>query len=369
MTSHPVHRPVVLDIAGTALSSDDRRRLLHPLTGGVILFGRNWQDRQQLCELTAHIKALRPDLLVCVDQEGGRVQRFRTDGFVELPPMSVFGQLVDVGGEGLSAALLHAMDLATACGHVLAAQLRACGVDFSFTPVLDLNYGTSRVIGDRAFHRSPEVVSLLARALIHGLARVGVRNCGKHFPGHGFVAADSHTDVPVDGRTLEPILQQDALPYAWLASCLDSVMPAHVVYAGVDGVPAGFSAHWLQDVLRGQLGFSGAIFSDDLSMEGAKVAGTAVEAAICALDAGCDMVLLCNQSLVDGGQPIDELLEGLSKALVDRRWKATPDSERRRLNLLPSGFAASWKDLEGIAAYQAALFKVRRLTAVTDSQA
>src|SRR5450432_3364114 len=300
-----VHAPVVLDIAGLVLDAADRRRLAHPLAGGVILFERNWRDRLKLTELVAEIKSLRPDMLICVDHEGGRVQRFRSDGFTALPPMRALGEMwMDDGHGGRGAGAMRALEAATAAGHVLASELRACGIDLSFTPVLDLDHGASSVIGDLAMHRDPRVVSLLAKSLMHGLLEAGMRNCGKHFPGHGFVKADSHAEVPVDDRTLAAIVGDDAKPYEWLAGTLSSVMPAHVVYSKVDANPAGFSERWLKDILRLQLEFDGAIFSDDLSMAGARTIGGAeigyADAAALALGAGCDMVLLCNQSL-DGG--------------------------------------------------------------------
>ncbi|OYU75270.1 MAG: beta-N-acetylhexosaminidase, partial [Burkholderiales bacterium PBB5] len=288
------HAAVVIDIAGTRLNADDRRRLKHPLTGGLILFARNWLDRAQLTALTAEIKAIRPDVLICVDHEGGRVQRFRSDGFTHLPAMAVLGEL-------WMRDAMAATNAATAAGYVLGAELRACGVDLSFTPVLDLDHGGSGVIGDRAFHRDARVATLLAKSLMHGLLQAGMANCGKHFPGHGYVKADSHVAAPVDKRSLKAILSDDAKPYEWLSTSLASVMPAHVVYPKVDALPAGFSERWLKHILRGDLGFQGAIFSDDLTMEGAKVAGSTLDGALAALHAGCDMVLLCNQSLVDGG--------------------------------------------------------------------
>jgi beta-N-acetylhexosaminidase len=345
------HAPVVLDVAGTRLSADDKRRLKHPLTGGLILFARNWRDRVQLTELTCEIKAIRPDVLICVDHEGGRVQRFRTDGFTHLPPMRVLGELWMKDA-------LTATDAATATGHVLGAELRACGVDLSFTPVLDLDHGGSSVIGDRAFHRDARVATLLAKSLMHGLLLAGMHNCGKHFPGHGFVKADSHVDVPVDKRSLKAILADDAKPYEWLSTSLASVMPAHVVYPKVDALPAGFSERWLKDILRLQLGFTGAIFSDDLSMEGARrINGgevTYAEAAAIALNAGCDMVLLCNQS-IDGGAGVDALLDGLSEAHTQGHWQANPDSEARRLDLLPQTAPFTWDELMHSPAYQRAL--------------
>ncbi len=353
------HAPLIIDVAGTQLSADDRRRLAHPLVGGVILFARNWQDRAQLLALTAAIKAVRHDLLVCVDHEGGRVQRFRTDGFTHIPPMRALGELwMDDGKAGPGSGALRAMDAATAAGYVLGSELRACGVDFSFTPVLDLDWGESGVIGDRAFHRDPRVVAMLARALMQGLLQAGMANCGKHFPGHGFVRADSHTEIPVDRRSLKAILQDDAAPYPWLSTVLTSVMPAHVIYPKVDGRPAGFSAKWLQDILRGRLRFDGAIFSDDLSMEGARrIDGRVVsytDAGVAALNAGCDLVLLCNQSLGDG-QAVDELIAGLADAQAAGRWQASRASEARRQALLPETLPQPWDELMVQPAYMHAL--------------
>jgi beta-N-acetylhexosaminidase len=327
--------------------------LSHPLTGGLILFSRNWRDRAQLTALCQDIKSVRSDLLICVDHEGGRVQRFRTDGFTHLPTMRTLGEqwMQDVRGQSGEGAM-RATRAATACGFVLASELRACGVDFSFTPVLDLDHGSSGVIGDRAFHRDARVVSMLAKSLMHGLLQAGMASCGKHFPGHGFVRADSHTEIPVDRRSLKAILQDDALPYAWLGGTLSSVMPAHVIYPKVDSRPAGFSSRWLQDILRGQLGFTGAIFSDDLSMEGARrLDGRLVsytEAGVAALQAGCDLVLLCNQSTPaspGGGLAVDELLDGLAEALLKGAWTASEASEWRRQALLPGREAPDWDHL------------------------
>lgn len=346
--------PLIIDIAGLSLSKIDRQRLNHPLVGGVVLFGRNWQDRQQLSALCRSIKHIRRDLLICVDHEGGRVQRFKTDGFTHLPPMRALGEmwLRTSGSKQPGSAALAACNAATACGYVLGAELRACGVDLSFTPVLDLDFGESSVIGNRAFARDPHVVSLLAKSLMHGLLQSGMANCGKHFPGHGFVAADSHTDMPVDKRSLKAILQEDAAPYGWLNTTLRSVMPAHVVYPKVDKWPAGFSSRWLNDILRAQLGFQGAIFSDDLSMAGARrTDGQAIsftQGAVLALNAGCDMVLLCNQSLPDsegGGLAVDALIDGLTEAVVKGVWRSQPASEERRRALLPQTGALAWDEL------------------------
>lgn len=348
------HAPLIIDVAGLSLNQADRRRLKHPLVGGIILFARNWQDRAQLAALCQEIKKVRQDLLICVDHEGGRVQRFKTDGFTHLPPMRALGEMwmKDSGRAGSGA--MHATNAATACGYVLGAELRACGVDLSFTPVLDLDYGESSVIGDRAFARDPRMVSLLAKSLMHGLLQSGMANCGKHFPGHGFVKADSHTEIPVDKRSLKAILADDAAPYGWLSTTLASVMPAHVIYPKVDARPAGFSSKWLGDILRAQLGFGGAIFSDDLSMAGARlIDGQQVsyaQAAVAALNAGCDMVLLCNQS-VDEGLAVDELIDGLTEAQVRGQWQLHESSEERRLALLPASPAPQWDALMVSPAY------------------
>ena len=353
------HAPLILDVAGTTLSAVDRRRLAHPLTGGVILFARNWENRAQLLALTSAIKAVRDDLLICVDHEGGRVQRFRSDGFTHLPPMRTLGDLwMRDGKGGPGSGALAATNAATAAGYVLGSELRSCGVDFSFTPILDLDWGSSTVIGDRAFHSDPRVVTLLAKSLAHGLLQAGMAHCGKHFPGHGFVHADSHTEIPVDRRSLKAILQDDAAPYGWLRSTLTSVMPAHVIYPKVDSRPACFSRKWLQDILREKLGFDGAIFSDDLSMEGARrLDGQLVsytDAAVAALQAGCDLVLLCNQSVGDG-HAVDELLDGLAQQLDQGQWKPSADSEARRLAQLPQTLPQAWDDLMFQPAYQQAL--------------
>ena len=216
--------PLIIDIESTSLSKLDRQRLQHPLVGGLVLFARNWQDRAQLSALCRSIKQLRADLLICVDHEGGRVQRFKTDGLTHLPAMRALGEVwLQDGHGGQGSCAMRATNAATACGYVLGAELRACGLDLSFTPVLDLDFGASGVIGDRAFGRDPRMVSLLAKSLMHGLLQSGMANCGKHFPGHGFVRADSHTDLPVDRRSLKAILAEDAAPYGWLNTTLSSV--------------------------------------------------------------------------------------------------------------------------------------------------
>ena len=352
----------MIDIAGTRLQAVDRLRLRHPLVGGLILFGRNWENRAQLTALCASIKRLRPDLLIAVDHEGGRVQRFRSDGFVHLPPMRTLGDMfVALPRAGRQAGALAATRAALACGQVMGAQLLACGVDMSFAPVLDLDYGASGVIGNRAFSDDARVVSLLAQSLVQGMAHSGLAHCAKHFPGHGFVRADSHLAVPVDRRSLRSILAQDAAPYGALDLVLQAVMPAHVVYPQVDSLPAGFSAIWLQKILRQKLGFSGAIFSDDLSMAGARqVQGreiSATQAVLAALQAGCDMALLCNQSLLGapGDSPLDTVLAELNQAQKTGLLRAAPLSHARRLALLPKGARRSWDAMLQSDCYQRAL--------------
>lgn len=275
--------PLMIDIAGLELSALDRERLAHPLVGGVILFARNYRDTAQLTALCAAIHALRsPALPIAIDHEGGRVQRCRA-GFTHVPPMRRLGERWDSDRAA-------ARQAATDIGYLLAAELRACGVDFSFTPVLDLDWGPSGVIGDRAFHKNPDAVAELAGALIEGLSAAGMGCCGKHFPGHGWVAADSHLAIPVDERSLAE-MEADLTPYRRLK--LDAVMPAHVIYPQVDARPAGFSPVWLEK-LRKEFNFDGVIFSDDLSMEGAAFAGDMVQRAAAAWSAGCDVLLICN---------------------------------------------------------------------------
>jgi beta-N-acetylhexosaminidase len=303
--------PVVLGIEGTSLTAADLGRLMHRLTGGVILFSRNFESCAQLRSLTASIHALRtPSLLICVDHEGGRVQRFR-DGFTAIPAMRTLGETWDRNVAGAAAE-------ARRLGEILARELRAHGIDFSFAPVLDLDFGASAVIGDRALHGNPNAVAHLASCLRRGLNAGGCATVGKHFPGHGFVAADSHVDLPVDERTLDALAADDLIPFAVLASeGMEAVMPAHVIYPAVDNVAAGFSRIWLQEILRGRLRFDGLIFSDDLGMVGAHAAGDIVARAEAAAAAGCDMLLACNDHTAN-----DELLS---------RWKphAQPDLARR----------------------------------------
>lgn len=300
--------PLMLDIEGTQLNDADRRRLSHPLVGGVILFARNYESPEQVAELCREVHALRqPPLLIGVDHEGGRVQRFRT-GFTAIPAMGSLGELWNEHPH-------QAKKLARDTGYVIGAELRAVGVDFSFAPVLDLDYGHSTVIGSRAFHAHPDAVAELAHALVLGLHEAGMNAVGKHFPGHGHVAADSHLAIPIDERDLDTLEAADLIPFRRLIDLgLAGIMPAHVVYPRVDDRPAGYSRRWLTDILRGQYGFEGMIFSDDLAMEGAAGAGGVVERAHAALAAGCDMALLCNQPA-----QADHLLAGL-------KWAPAPTS-------------------------------------------
>lgn len=336
--------PVTLDVVGLELNAEDRRRILHPLTGGVILFGRNFANRKQLTKLTAEIKKLRSDVLISIDHEGGRVQRCRTDGFTHLPAMRKLGELWGSKSKSSHSAesAAIAMAAATACGYVLAAELRACDVDFSFTPVLDLDFGRSGVIGDRAFSRDPQITFALAKSLNEGLRLAGMANCGKHFPGHGWAEADSHVAIPVDERSLKQILNDDAKPYEWLDLSLTAVMPAHVIYPKVDKNPAGFSKVWLHSILRQELGFEGVIFSDDLSMEGASVAGSVVKGADMALEAGCDAVLICNRPDL-----ADQLLSQLKVS------KAKQAESAVRLNrLMPKSTVLPWDLLQEESEYR-----------------
>ncbi|MFA6444514.1 MAG: beta-N-acetylhexosaminidase [Sterolibacterium sp.] len=332
--------PLMIDIAGIELSALDRERLCHPLVGGVILFSRNYASPDQLASLCTEIHSLRaPRLPIAVDHEGGRVQRFR-EGFTQLPAMRRLGDLWDRDQPA-------AREAARGIGYVLAAELRARGVDLSFAPVLDLDYGSSCVIGDRAFHRNPAAVTDLAGALIAGLHAAGMAACGKHFPGHGYVAADSHVAIPVDERSLAD-MAEDMAPYRQLE--LDGVMPAHVIYPRTDSRPAGFSKLWLK-MLRDEFKFDGVIFSDDLSMQGASVAGGIIERTDAAWQAGCDMLLVCNSPKYVG-----DLLE---------HWHPASDPAKacRLERLLPSIAALDWEQLQTNSDYRAGQLGLAALTA------
>lgn len=331
--------PLMIDIAGTQLSDFDRERLCHPLVGGIILFTRNYVNPDQLEALTSEIHALRRPFLIAVDHEGGRVQRFR-DGFTRLPSMATLGHLWD---QQPAAALEAALQV----GYVLATELRSRGVDYSFTPVLDLDYGPSRVIGDRAFHRQPEAVVALAGALVAGLRKGGMGSCGKHFPGHGYVVPDSHVELPVDDRSLEA-LQEDLIPYRKLD--LDAVMAAHVIYNCMDCNTAVFSNKWI-DYLRNDIKFDGVVFTDDLSMQGAGVVGGMLNRVDTAYRAGCDMLVVCNSP------------ESVGEVLADWQPEVDPARGKRVEALLPRQVASNWQALQSNSLYLAAQETIARLMA------
>ena len=275
--------PLMLDLEGIELSVEETELLSHPLTGGIILFTRNYESPEQLEHLITSIrKSANNEILICVDHEGGRVQRFRSE-FTELPAIAKLSEH-DASVEN---SFKH--------GWLMAAEVRAMGMDFSFAPVLDVNYGVSEVIGDRAFSKEPNTISLLATEYIKGMREAGMASTGKHFPGHGAVTEDSHHEIPIDKRSREEIWNSDIIPFKHLITeGLDAVMPAHVIYSEIDERPAGFSPYWLQEILRKELNFDGVIFSDDLTMEGASVMGGYPERAEAAMAAGCDMILVCN---------------------------------------------------------------------------
>ncbi len=332
--------PLMIDIADTELTDLDRERLCHPLVGGIILFSRNYANPQQLGALTAAIHALRsPALLIAVDHEGGRVQRFR-EGFTRLPAMAALGRLWDQDSA-------RGCEAARQVGYVLAAELRARGVDYSFTPVLDLDYGPSRVIGDRAFHRQSNAVIALANALGDGLKLAGMGACGKHYPGHGYVVPDSHVELPVDDRAFEA-MQEDIAPYRQLR--LDGVMAAHVIYNCMDCNTAVFSNKWI-NYLRNDIKFGGVVFTDDLSMAGAGVVGDMLARVETAYAAGCDMLLVCNAPEVVGD--------------VLARWQPQVDLHRgqRVEALIPTVPAKSWDALQADPLYLAAQKTIAELMA------
>ncbi|MCP5419308.1 MAG: beta-N-acetylhexosaminidase [Gammaproteobacteria bacterium] len=327
--------PVMLGLESLELSAEEKNLLMHPLVGGVILFSRNYHSPEQVARLVSDIHACRqPRLLIAVDHEGGRVQRFR-EGFTRLPAVRRLGEIYDADSR-------RAMQLARLTGWLMATELRAVGVDFSFAPVLDLDRGVSGVIGDRAFHSQPDVVAELAQAYIGGMQKAGMEAVGKHFPGHGGVAADSHHALPIDPRPFAELQENDMASFAQVirSGKLAGIMPAHVVYTQVDAQPAGFSKQWLQNVLRIDLGFQGAIFSDDLDMAGAGFAGGPPQRAQAALDAGCDMVLACNDR-----QAAVRILDGL-------RFDPDPLAHRRLTRFHGRGRITTLADLRQDGAWQ-----------------
>jgi len=323
----------MVGVRGTELLPEEKEFLRHPNVGGVILFTRNFQSVEQVARLTQEIHSLRtPALLIAVDHEGGRVQRFR-EGFTRLPAARGLGNIYDKDRA-------RALRLAEDMGWLMAAELRAVGVDFSFAPVLDLDHGVSKVIGDRAFHSDPQAVAALAMRYMRGMKHAGMSATGKHFPGHGAVEADSHHDVAVDPRRYEDIAFADLLPFQRLIHAgLAGIMPAHVIYSAVRDEPAGFSKFWLQEVLRRRMAFQGVIFSDDLEMEGARQAGDVVARAEAAMAAGCDMVLVCNDQ-----QKMQQVVQGL-RAPLD------PTSQLRLVRLHGRGHV-TYPELQAQAHWQ-----------------
>jgi beta-N-acetylhexosaminidase len=322
MANHYFGR-LMLDLQGPTLSPAEAQLLRNPDVGGVILFSRNLTSRDQLIDLVADVRKAAPQLLIAVDQEGGRVQRFR-DGFTPLPPMQVLGDITaDQPDKGLA--------LARDVGWLMAAEIIACGLDISFAPVLDIDRCTSTIIGDRAFADQPQLVIEVARAFIAGMGEAGMRATGKHFPGHGGIAADSHLEAPVDTRTFDQLKNRDMQPFIQLSEQLGGIMPAHITYPEVDSLPVGFSAFWLQQVLRRQLGFQGVIFSDDLSMKGADIAGSYADKARLALSAGCDMILVCNNP-----QGAREVLEFMAQ---------NPVEPSEKIGLMQASKVLDWNQL------------------------
>lgn len=330
--------PVMLDVAGCVLSDRERERLRHPQVAGVILFSKNHVNRSQLVELIDEIRSIRADLLLAVDQEGGRIQRFGST-LTDLPAAGWFGRhYLQQPAE----TLLLLRESAFLTGH----ELAELGFDFSFAPVVDLDYGRSAVIGSRAYHRDPELVTVLASAWIDGMRQVGMAAVGKHFPGHGWVSADSHLELPEDERPLSDIIRQDLFPYARLIDQLDAIMPAHVRYPAVDPLPAGFSAFWLRQLLRERLGFEGVIISDDLSMQGAAGMGDLIGRANAALEAGCELLLLCNC-----GDEVDPLLRHLEQQRLQ--------GSARLGRLRRAGIAAAEQQQRRVLAAREALDRLR----------
>jgi len=331
------HGPLMLDLSSTSLTAEEKEMLQHPAAGGIILFSRNFESPEQVTSLISEIHALRePSLLIAVDQEGGRVQRFR-EGFTRLPPAAWFGKLYDENPK-------QARSITQSVGWLMATELRSVGVDFSFAPVLDLNRGISQVIGDRAFNAMPMVVAELAQSWMTGVHEAGMAAVGKHFPGHGGVLEDSHDALPVDSRRPEDVMMEDLLPFQRMIEYgLEAIMPAHVIYQQSSNELAGFSHFWLQDVLRKRLRFQGVIFSDDLTMAAAGEAGDYPDRADAALAAGCDMVLVCNnhngaaqvlESLSTYSNPTGQMRLvrmhgrkpiGHEEMRLDPRWKSAVD--------------------------------------------
>jgi beta-N-acetylhexosaminidase len=319
-----LHGRLMVDVDGHSLTLDDRQLLANPQVGGVILFARNIVSREQVCALVAEIRSCSKNILIAVDQEGGRVQRF-SHGFTVIPSMQQVGDFIDsAGSEGVS--------LSRELGWLMASEVLACGLDISFAPVLDVDRDTSSIIGDRAFSDQPEKVITAATAFIEGMQDAGMASTGKHFPGHGGVIADSHLEAPVDNRSWEQLKRHDLMPFQSLAKTLAGIMPAHITFPAIDADSVGFSSFWLKQVLREQLGFSGVIFSDDLSMKGADIVGSYVDKAKAALAAGCDMILVCNDR------------QGAVEVLAYMEQQQTPLSAL--IESMRSNSSVAWAELE-----------------------
>ncbi|KAA8734502.1 beta-N-acetylhexosaminidase [Acinetobacter qingfengensis] len=325
---------LMLDVAGTTLSPEDIEILQVPQVGGLILFARNIESPQQVRALTDHIRQIRPEILIAIDQEGGRVRRLKTEhGFSHIPAMGRFGELFQQDQQ-------QALHLAQTCGWLMATEVLAVGIDFSFAPVLDID-DISDVIGDRGFSRNPQQIIPLARAFMQGMKQAGMATTGKHFPGHGSVKADSHIAAAIDLRSFEEIAQRDMQPFSQLMPELDAIMPAHVIYQQVDPNPAGFSKFWIQTILRKQLGFDGVLFSDDLSMQAACVAGGADARIQAALQAGCDMGLVCNdrQSACIALERLKDLPEPNQQRMERMRGRIP-----RQNHLTPLNLGQAWQE-------------------------
>lgn len=329
--------PILLDVEGLTLTAEDKEILQHPNVGGVIFFSRNYESPAQIAALSQDIKALRPNLLLCVDQEGGRVQRF-IKGMTRLPKLRTLGDRL----QNKPNALKELLAMSEKLGFLMALEVRSVGVDLSFAPVLDLDKGISAIIGDRAFHSDPEIVATFANAYIKGMAKAGMRATGKHFPGHGSVALDSHLGLPVDNRSMAEIETDMTAFRLVIQQGLSAIMPAHIVFSEVDPYPVGFSRYWLQTILREQLQFDGVIVSDDLSMGGAVGMGSYADRALRGIEAGCDYLLVCNHR------------QGAIETLEAVREQANEKTQQRRLSLLASGETPNWQSLAGSLAWQSA---------------
>jgi beta-N-acetylhexosaminidase len=337
--------PVILDVEGLTLTKEDEEILKHPHVGGVIFFSRNYENRKQLADLSRHIKSIRPNLVLCVDQEGGRVQRFIKE-MTRLPKLSVLGALFD----SKTFPLPKIQEITEKLGHLMALEVRSLGVDLSFAPVLDVDAGVSDVMKDRCFHHDPKLVSLLAISYIKGMTKAGMKATGKHFPGHGSVKLDSHHALPEDPRNFAKI-QSDLSPFKNLIEFgIAAIMPAHIVYPAIDPYPVGFSAYWIQSVLRQKLSFKGTIVSDDLSMEGASGIGDYATRARTAIEAGCDFVLICNNR------------PGAIKALEGINANHSEVTQRRRLSLLAQGESPSWQELQQTSLWQEAYSVIEEIS-------